>query len=438
MLHDAFHDSVTGLRNRALFLDRTSQALGRYRRNAWSPFAVLLLDVDRFKYINDTLGHAAGDQVLKGLGERISRSVRAGDTVARFGGDEFAVLIENVADVAEATRTAGRILQEIALPFEVGGEELFLSASIGITIAAPEYHDPEQLVRDADVAMYRAKSEGKARYEMFDPQMRAEAVARMELERDLRRAIDRRELCVYYQPIVDLATMHVRGFEALVRWRHSQRGLIPPIQFISIAEETGLIVEIGEFVISEACRQATLLTRNGHAPTMSINISSRQFSEGNLVAHFRKVLADTGLHSERLNLEITESVLMQHASTALATMEELRALGMRISIDDFGTGYSSLSYLHGFPIDQLKIDASFVKNSTANRKNREIVRSIVDLGRNLGMDVVAEGIETAEQLSDLRMLQCGYGQGYLFARPMDEQAALLFPPHVIIGPDQDA
>ncbi len=388
---------------------------------------MLLLDVDRFKNVNDTLGHVSGDEILVMLGHRVSRSVRAGDTVARFGGDEFAVLIENIADVAEATRTAQRILKEIAMPFEIDGEEMFLTASAGITIAGPEHEGAEQLLRDADVAMYRAKSEGKARYEMFDARMRAEAVARMEIERDLRRAIDRGELRVYYQPIVDLATGLTAGFEALVRWQHPTRGLVSPAQFIPIAEETGLIVEVGEYVIAEACRQTARLQRDGKPPvSMSINISSRQFSEVDLVAHLRGVLRDTSVNGKHVHLEITESVIMQHSDTAFEMMEELRGLGMKIAVDDFGTGYSSLSYLHRFPIDQLKIDSSFVKNLGDDRKNVEIIRSIIDLGRNVGMDVIAEGIETPRQLEDLRILQCGYGQGYLFARPMEPEAALQF------------
>jgi diguanylate cyclase (GGDEF)-like protein/PAS domain S-box-containing protein len=431
LLHDAFHDSLTGLPNRSLFLDRASQTLARYRRNPWDAMAVLLLDIDRFKDTNDALGHAVGDELLVILAERICRSVRSGDTVARISGDEFAILLENIIDMTEATRTADRVQQAICTPVNVGGEEIFTSASIGITVAGPEYEDPARMLSDAEVAMYRAKADGKARYEIFDARMRAETVTRINVERDLRRAIDRGELRVLYQPLINLQSGSVSGFEALVRWQHPTSGMISPADFIPIAEETGLISEIGEFVIDQACGQAARLVRernsNGPLP-ISINLSGRQFSESNLVQIFATCMEDHGIDGSRLHLEITETLLMQNAEIALATMENLGTLGLRFSLDDFGTGYSSLSYLHRFPIHQIKIDASFVQSSTEDRKNAEIIRSIVDLGRNLDMDVVAEGIETSAQLEQLRRLRCGFGQGYLFARPLDAEAAIAFDP----------
>ncbi len=413
LLYNAFHDSLTALPNRALFLDRVDHALNRVKRDGTQSFAVLLLDIDHFKNVNDSLGHAAGDLLLVQIGERLSRCVRAADTVARFGGDEFTVLVEGVTDAAEATRTAARIQEELAEPFRIDESEIFTSASIGIIVAGADYEAAEQIVRDADTAMYRAKAQGRARSEIFDGRMRSEAVARLRLETDLRRAIERDELIVYYQPIVRLESAEITGYEALLRWKHPVRGFVSPAEFIPVAEETSLINVIGQYVLTQACEDAAKWVRPRY---VSVNISGRHFAQGNLVEDVKNVLAQTGLPAETLQIEVTETILMLQPEAALASMNQLRALGSRIALDDFGTGFSSLGYLHRFPISCLKIDASFVRQAT-EKKNVEIIRSIIALGDGLGLEVVAEGIETTEQRDLLQSLGCHYGQGYLFARP---------------------
>ena len=429
LVHNAFHDALTGLPNRALFLDRVAHALDGIRqdprrRGTRTPFAVLLLDIDHFKDVNDSLGHVAGDQLLVAIGERLVRCMRTADTVARFGGDEFTILMEGVSEPADVTRATTRIHDEIATPFTVEGQEIFTSASIGVTIAHPDYDAPEQIIRDADTAMYRAKAQGRGRSEMFDLEMRAQAVARLQLENDLRRGVERNEFMLVYQPIVDLSTRAVVGFEALCRWHHPKRGLVSPLDFIPLAEDTGLIVPIGEYVLIEACRQAARWRAEpgGAKLRVSVNISSRQLSQSDLVATVQKALDAASLHPSALHLEITESAIMQNPETAFEMIERVRELGCSFAVDDFGTGYSSLSYLHRFAIDQLKIDSSFIQSS--ERKSAEIIRSIIDLGRSLSIDVVAEGIETAQQAEHLRELHCGFGQGYLFSRPIDAEKAV--------------
>jgi diguanylate cyclase (GGDEF)-like protein/PAS domain S-box-containing protein len=424
--HNAFHDALTGLPNRALFFDRVAHALSHLKRPGKNNFAVLLLDVDDFKNVNDSLGHAAGDQLLVGIGERLCKCVRASDTVARFGGDEFTVLIEGVGSPADVTYALGRIHREIATPFNIDGHEIYATASIGVTIAAAEYEQPEQIIRDADTAMYRAKAQGRGRSEIFDAAMRAEAVSRLQLETDLRRGIERNELRLVYQPIVDLQSEGVVGFEALVRWHHPTRGVVPPLQFIPLAEETGLIVPIGDFVLREACRQAAKWRSlpRGSKMHVSVNISSRQFTQGDLVATVRSALIGASLDPSALKLELTESVIIQNAESTYGIIEQLRTLGCSIAVDDFGTGYSSLSYLHRFAIDQLKIDSSFVQSAGDERKSAEIIRSIINLGRTLDIEVVAEGIETLQQADHLRELRCVLGQGYLFSRPVDPDVAI--------------
>ena len=409
LVHNAFHDSLTGLPNRALFLDRVGHALSRRKQR----FAVLLLDVDHFKNVNDSLGHAAGDELLVQIGERLARCVRAADTVSRFGGDEFTVLVENVNDATEATRAAARIQTDISSPFRIRDNEIFTSVSIGIIVGGAEYERPEQILRDADTAMYRAKAQGRARSEIFDAEMRAEVVARLRMETDLRRALERNELRLVYQPIVRLGTREVPGLEALVRWHHPVRGVVPPGEFIGLAEETGLIVALGQFVIREACTTAATWGPR----YVSVNVSGRQFAQGDLLADVRTALERCRLPPSSLHIEVTESVIMQHPDSALTLMNELRALGCQVALDDFGTGYSSLSYLHRFPIDRLKIDASFVREAPRQAKNVEIIRSMVALGRGLGIEVVAEGVETPEQEAMLISLGCEFAQGYLFARP---------------------
>ena len=338
--------------------------------------------------------------------------MRAVDTVARFGGDEFTILIEKITGANDARRAAERMQREIGLPFRVGETEIFASVSIGITIAGPDYEGPEHIVRDADTAMYRAKAQGRARSEIFDSNMRADVVARLQVETDLRRAIERNELRVFYQPIVRLGSAEIVGYEALVRWQHPTRGMVSPAEFIPVAEETGLIVPVGQFVLREACRQA----KKWHPLHVSVNISSRQFAQSDLVGDVREAIAASAVEPSSLHLEVTESVIMQQTDSALQVMSALRNLGCSIALDDFGTGYSSLSYLHRFPIDALKIDSSFVRAAT-ERKNVEIIRSILALGHGLALDIIAEGIETVAQRELLESLGCDFGQGYLFARP---------------------
>ena len=426
LLHDAFHDALTGLPNRALFMDHLGLAIARAKRNSDQKFAVLYLDLDRFKIINDSLGHMIGDQLLIGIARRLEECLRPGDTIARLGGDEFTILIEDITDASDTIYVAERIQSELTVPFNLSGREVFTTVSIGIAPGSSTYERAEDILRDADTAMYRAKTLGKARHEIFDKAMHARAMNLLQLETDLRRAIEREEFFVQYQPIVSLETSHLRGFEALVRWKHPERGLISPIDFIPVAEETGLIVQIGEWVLRESCQQM----QRWHTifPTdppmfISVNLSGKQFTQPDLISEVAKILDETKLNPRSLKLEITESVVMENIETATEMLKQLRSLGVKLSIDDFGTGYSSLSYLHRFPIDTLKIDRSFVTQMSDNNENMEIVRTVVMLAQNLGMDVVAEGVETTEQLSLLKRLGCEFGQGYFFSKPVGAPGA---------------
>lgn len=432
LLHDAFHDVLTGLPNRALFMERLGSAIERSKLNSCYLFAVLFLDIDRFKVINDSLGHMIGDRLLVAIAHRLKTCLRTGDTVARMGGDEFTILLEDINDMSDATRVAERINQELLSPFNLNGYEVFTTTSIGIAVGgilrncSTDYDSPENLLRDADTAMYRAKSLGRARHEVFDTTMHLRAVALLQLENDLRRAIERQEFQIYYQPIVSLTTGRLDGFEALVRWQHPERGTISPADFIPVAEETGLIVPIGFWVLCNACRQLRDWQKRFSTQlrlSVSVNLSSKQFSQPNLIEQIDQILRETSLNSCNLKLEITESVVMENAESATKMLLQLKALGVQLHIDDFGTGYSSLSYLHRFPIDQLKIDRSFVSRMGADDDSTEIVRAIVTLAQNLGMSVTAEGIETAEQLTQLREMQCEYGQGYFFSKPLTQVAA---------------
>ena len=433
LLHEAFHDVLTGLPNRALFMDHLKLSVERGKRRDDRLFAVLFLDLDRFKIINDSLGHMVGDQLLVGIARRLETCLRPGDTVARLGGDEFTVLLEDLANVTEAIDVAERLQQALALPFNLNGHEVFTTVSIGIALSSTGYERPEEVLRDADTAMYRAKVLGKARHEVFDKTMHTFAMNLLQMETDLRRAIERKEFVLHYQPIVSLETGTISGFEALIRWQHPERGFVSPDEFISIAEETGLIIPIGQWVLEEACRQIRDWQKQfpQYPPLqISVNLSSKQFVNSDLIDQIRKVIEETGIDPYSLKLEITESMVMENFDSAIEMLQQLRKLGIELSIDDFGTGYSSLSYLHRFPISTLKIDRSFVSCMNDNSENGEIVRTIVMLARSLKMNVVAEGVENKEQLAQLAALECEYGQGYYFSRPLAvEGAAKLLAEH---------
>jgi EAL domain-containing protein (putative c-di-GMP-specific phosphodiesterase class I) len=352
--------------------------------------------------------------------------LRTGDTVARLGGDRFTILLHEINDVSDTIRVAERVQKKLGVPLNLGGQDITMSASMGIVLSAPDYEQPEDILRDADIALHRAKTSGEARHEVFDRAMHESAISRLQLENDLRRAVEGQEFRVQYQPIVSLRTGRIVGFEALVRWHHPERGIVSPLDFIPLAEETGMIIPIGQYVLCEACRQASQWQAKFPAEqplSISVNLSSKQFSQPDLVDQVEQTLRENHLETHSLILEITESVVMENAEAATAALVELKALGVQLSIDDFGTGYSSLSYLHSFPINSLKIDRSFIGKMNVDNTNLEIVRTVVALACSLGMNVTAEGIETAEQLAQLRALQCQYGQGYLFSKPLDSEAA---------------
>ncbi|MEH1818149.1 MAG: EAL domain-containing protein [Nostoc sp.] len=427
LLHLAFHDALTGLANRAAFMNRLKHAINFSKRHSDYLFAVLFIDLDRFKVINDSLGHLNGDQLLLATASRLEVCVRSIDTAARLGGDEFTILLEGIQDVSDAITVAERIQHELALPFELDGQEMFITASIGIALSSTvDYQHPEELLRDADTAMYRAKLLGRARYELFNSEMYASALARLQLETDLRRAIEREEFRVYYQPIVSLASGSILGFEALLRWQHPERGLLHPADFIPLAEETGLIFSIGNWALHEACRQMQawqVCHRSNLLEKISVNLSVKQFSQPDLIEQIGKILHSTGLDAGTLALDITESVIVENGDQATAVILQLREMGIELSIDDFGTGYSSLGRLYNFPISMLKIDRSFISPMSANSKNLEIVEIIITLAHKLGVDVLAEGVETKEQLALLRKLNCEYGQGHFFSLPLNNLAA---------------
>jgi len=423
IVFEATHDHLTGLPNRTTFHDRVDHAIALNRRDRIYEFAVLFLDLDRFKLVNDSLGHAAGDALLGEIADRIRRSVRPADIVARLGGDEFTVLLENIAGPHDATQTAERILAELRHPFRIAAQDVYSSASIGIAISTTGYRSADEIVRDADTAMYRAKAKRRDRYEVFDAQMHDEAVGRMQIEMDLRHALQNDEMRLVYHPIVSMRTGDVRGFEALIRWQHPRRGLVMPNDFIAVAEETGLIVSVGEWVLDRVCLQINEWGDN--TPTVTVNLSPRQLSDRNLVRSIRSALARHEVDGRRLRFEITEGVLMEDAVAALEVFNQIRELGVRLCIDDFGTGYSSLSYLIDLPVDMLKIDRSFIGNMERNARSEEMVKTIITLAHNLDLEVIAEGVETADHVRRLIALGCDYGQGYIFGRPMMPEPAQL-------------
>ena len=419
LAHQAFHDALTGLPNRVLFMERLDTAIRRCRRRTGDHYSVLFVDLDRFKLINDSLGHHVGDLLLKGIGKRLAKALRACDTVARFGGDEFVVLLEGLGQVGEANIVIERIQAELVRPFDLDGNEVYVTASIGVVLGGNGYSCADDVIRDSDIAMYRAKNQGRACYEVFDSGMHHQAVKLLQMESDMRRALERREFRVFYQPIMSLSQGKLSSLEALVRWEHPARGLVQPAEFIPMAEETGLIVPIGELVMSEACRQ--MATWQNTVPGLSglpvaVNLSARQLQHEDLVEQVRDILSDTGLPPNCLHLEITESVVMGDTGRALDILERLRNLGVRVAVDDFGTGYSSLSYLHKLPIDTLKVDKSFVARMAED--NAQIVRTVINLARTLNLEVVAEGVETGLQADELAALECHYAQGFHYAKPM--------------------
>jgi diguanylate cyclase (GGDEF)-like protein/PAS domain S-box-containing protein len=430
LIYDALHDSLTGLPNRSLFMDRLDHALELARRTEIglppSVYAVLFLDLDRFKNINDGLGHLVGDRLLIHTAERLRTCLRSSDTIARLGGDEFAILLEEIQEHDRAVHVAERIQKILAQPFYIDGNEIFTSASIGITLGHPRYQQAEELLRDADMAMYHAKLNGKAGYAVFTEAMHASIVDRLKLENDLRRAVERQEFRLHYEPIVDLESGKIIGFEALIRWYHPERGLVSPVAFIPIAEETGLILPIGKWVLQEACRQMqewhqTIPTARDYS--INVNVSARQWMQSSLIDQVEQTLLETGLEAQYLRLEITENVLIDNGDMIKEVMLRLQEHGVAICLDDFGTGYSSLSYLHNFPVDILKIDRSFIGRIGADGENAELVQTIMAMARALSITAIAEGAETEHQLQALRNLECRFGQGWYFSRAVDSEAA---------------
>lgn len=417
--HYARHDPLTNLPNRVEFMNHLIQAVERASGNDYARFAVLFLDLDRFKVVNDSLGHAVGDKLLIAIADLLKACVRPGDVVARLGGDEFTILLNRTGPIEDVARVAERLQTKLSAPFKLGNYEVFTTASIGIVISDDVPRKPEDFLRDADAAMYRAKESGKARYEIFDREMHVRNMNLLQVETDLRHAVERGEFEVFYQPIVQLETGNIREFEALIRWRHPKHGLVAPNEFIGVAEETGLIVSIGRWILEESCRQTAVWQEQFDFPlSISVNLSAKQLMHPSLTAQVREILEQTGLNSRSLKLEVTESTVMEHSETSLSVLSELNTLGVSLSTDDFGTGYSSLSYLHHFPFDRLKIDRSFISKMDEDEKSSAIVKTILMLGDNLKMEVVAEGIETASQYELLRRLGCRLGQGYLFSRPV--------------------
>jgi diguanylate cyclase (GGDEF)-like protein len=423
--HAAFHDSLTDLPNRNLFMETLKYALEKNKHNTDFKFAVLFLDINRFKTINDSLGHSMGDRLILHVAKRLATSVREKDLVARFSGDEFAFILNNISDIEDAIQFAELIKTKISAPFTLSGRQVFTSFSIGIAMGSAEYEVAEDILRDADIAMYHAKEKEKD-FVVFNKNMHTRAVTLLQLETDLRTAIERDQLCMFYQPIINLDTMKLFGFESLVRWNHPTRGLVPPNEFIPVSEETGLIVPMTLWILRTSCRQMVEWQRKNPANknlVVSVNLSGKHFAHKDLVEQIKNILIETEMNPAHLKLELTESAVMDNAENVISMMKQIRDLGIQLSIDDFGTGYSSLSYLHRFPINTLKVDRSFVSAMEDGSENGEIVRTVVALAKTLRLDVIAEGIETIHQLHQLRILGCEYGQGYLFSRPVPVEEA---------------
>ncbi len=429
LFFDALHDDLTNLPNRNLLMERLELALKQSQRQTDYLFAVMFIDLDRFKIVNDSLGHEVGDQLLVAIAHKLQTLIRATDIVARLGGDEFIILLDHLQDINDAIRIAERICLELNSPFLIENRQVFTTASIGIVLSSPDYQAASELLRDADIAMYRAKEAGKARYEIFDRVMHAHAVNQLQLESDLRDAIAHQELLVNYQPIISLTTGKLTGFEALLRWEHPSRGFVSPAEFIPIAEETGLIITIGEWILREACRQLhtwQLQHQLSNSLTISVNLSSKQLREPTLITKIEQIINETKLNSSCLKLELTESMLIDNIEAVISTMSQLRGKEIHLSIDDFGTGFSCLSYLHRFPINTLKIDRSFVNRIGEENENLGIVKTIITLAHELGMDAIAEGVETQQQVNQLKALGCDQAQGYFFSKPLNGESAELF------------
>lgn len=426
LIRNAFYDALTTLPNRALLFDRLHQSLERVKQYPNDSFALLFIDVDRFKMVNDSFGHPCGDQLLFAIGKRLRQNLFATDTVARFGGDEFAILLEHVHDVEMACSVADRINTVLQQPFQIEGQNVYTSASIGVVLGNANYQNADDLLRDADIAMYRAKEAGNGCFAVFEPGMYDQVKGLLQLENDIREAIANREFEVHYQPILSLSTQQIMGFEALVRWRHPEQGLISPGHFIPVAEETGLIVPIDWWVLDEACIQMRFWQQQfpSNPPlSISVNISSKHFAQPSLVDQVRQTLEKTGLPPKSLKLEITETAFIENPEFANVILAKLKQLGVELCIDDFGTGYSSLSYLHRFPLDVLKIDRSFINSIQENEEKLKIVKVIISLAKTLGMPIVAEGIEVEQQAEILQALECEYAQGFLFHKPVEAKKA---------------
>ncbi len=424
LMHEALHDPLTNLPNRRLFANRLEHAIEWNKRHPQDIFAVIYLDFDRFKLINDSLGHSVGDKFLVILGQRLKSCVRTMDTVARMGGDEFSILLEGVENNDHIIQVVERLLEEFAKPFEIEGNTLIMTASMGVVMNLLDYQQIDDIIRDADIAMYSAKVQGKNNYQIFSPTMREQADKVLQLESDLRRAIENEEFDIYYQPVLSLEDQEITGFEALIRWKHPEKGMLHPADFLKSAEETGMILPIGNWVLVEACKQMNQWqTQFPTDPplTISVNLSSRQFNQPDLPEQIKHILDETGIIPSSLQLELTEMTLIRDVDAAVEKIERIREMGVEIEIDDFGTGYSSLGYLRHLPVNNLKIDRSFISTLGKNESAIPIIRAIIAMASSLNMKVIAEGIENIDQLNSLKELQCGYGQGFLFEKPLEKQ-----------------